>query len=107
MGIQISFDTDGITDGSVEDPRDRVVYSFETVLGREETHDQTEGFQERVEPPITDLEDALGCEPAEDAISLERALHRLARRDVRIRGPERGHGVRRRGEAHAQNPRRA
>lgn len=70
MGIQISFDTDGITEGSVEDPNERVVYSFEAVDGSEGTHDQTEGFQERVEPPITDLEDALGCEPAEDAISL-------------------------------------
>jgi hypothetical protein len=36
----------------------------------EATHDQTEGFQERVEPPIIDLEYALGCEPSDDAISL-------------------------------------
>ena len=70
MGIQISFDTDGITEGSVEDPNDEVVYSFRAVDGMEDTHDQTEGFQERVEPPITDLENALGCEPSEDAISL-------------------------------------
>lgn len=70
MGIQISFDTDGITEGSVEDPNDQVVYSFRAVDGMEETHDQTEGFQERVEPPITDLESALGCDPSEDAISL-------------------------------------
>ncbi len=70
MGIQISFDTDGITEGSVEDPKDRVVYSFRAVEGMEGTHDQTEGFQERVEPPIIDLESALGCEPSTDAISL-------------------------------------
>ena len=70
MGIQISFDTDGITEGSVEDPHDRVVYSFRAVDGMEDTHDQTEGFQERVEPPIIDLESALGCEPSTDAISL-------------------------------------
>jgi len=64
MGIQISFDTDGITEGSVEDPNDQVVYSFRAVQGLEGTHDQTEGFQERVEPPIIDLEYALGCEPS-------------------------------------------
>ena len=70
MGIQISFDTDGITEGSVEDPNERVVYSFRAVDGMEGTHDQTEGFQERVEPPIIDLESALGCEPSVDAIPL-------------------------------------
>ena len=70
MGIQISFDTDGITEGSVEDPNDQVVYSFRAVAGMEGTHDTTEGFQERVEPPIIDLESALGCEPSDDAISL-------------------------------------
>ena len=70
MGIQISFDTDGVTEGSVEDPNDQVVYSFRAVDGMEVTHDTTEGFQERVEPPIIDLESALGCEPSDDAISL-------------------------------------
>ena len=70
MGIQISFDTDGITEGSVEDPNEQVVYSFRAVDGMEGTHDTTEGFQERVEPPIIDLESALGCEPSDDAIPL-------------------------------------
>ena len=70
MGIQISFDTDGITEGAVEDPNEQVVYSFRAVDGMEGTHDQTEGFQERVEPPIIDLENALGCERSDDAISL-------------------------------------
>jgi hypothetical protein len=70
MGIQISFDTDGITEGSVEDPNEQVVYSFRAVDGMEGTHDTTESFQERVEPPIIDLESALGCEPSDDAISL-------------------------------------
>lgn len=74
MGIQILFDTDGVTEGSVEDPDGQVVYSFQTAFGMEETHDQTEGFQERVEPPITDLEDALGCEPSADAITLSQLL---------------------------------
>ena len=50
MGIQIFFDTDGVTEVSVEDPNDQVVYSFRAVDGMEGTHDQTEGFQERVEP---------------------------------------------------------
>jgi len=74
MGIQIVFDTDGITEGSVEDPNEDVVYSFAAVEGMEETHDQTEGFQERVEPPIVELESALGCEPSSDAISLAELL---------------------------------
>lgn len=74
MGIQILFDTDGVTEGSVEDPNEQLVYSFQTTLGMEETHDQTEGFQERVEPPIADLENALGCEPSPDAISLGQLL---------------------------------
>jgi hypothetical protein len=74
MGIQISFDTEGVTEGSVENPREQVVYSFRAVDGQEGTHDITEGFQERVEPPIIDLETALGCEPSEDAIPLNELL---------------------------------
>lgn len=74
MGIQIVFDTDGVTEGSVEDPNDQVVYSFQAVVGMEDTHDQTEGFQERVEPPIIELENALDCEPSPDAISLDELL---------------------------------
>src|SRR5262245_41079976 len=74
MGIQIAFDTDGVSEGSVEAPNRQVVYSFESVEGKEDTHDVTEGFQERVEPPIIDLEEALGCEPSEDAIPLSQLL---------------------------------
>jgi hypothetical protein len=74
MGIQIAFDTDGLTEGSVEDPNRQVVYSFEAVGGDQETHDVTEGFQERVEPPIIELADALGCEPSKDAIRLGELL---------------------------------
>jgi len=70
MGIQISFDTDGVTEASIEDPNEKVVYSFRAVDGLEVTQDVTETFQERVEPPIIDLETALGCEPSSDAISL-------------------------------------
>jgi len=74
MGIQISFDTDGITEGEVESPYGQEVFSLRAVYGQEGTHDVTELFQERVEPPITDLEQALGCEPSEDAISLAELL---------------------------------
>jgi hypothetical protein len=76
MGIQISFDTDGITQGEVENPFEQPVFTLGAVPGLENTHDITEMFQERVEPPITDLVSALGCEPTEDedAISLAELL---------------------------------
>ena len=70
MGVQMSFDTNGVTEGSVEDPNERVVFSFAAVEGMEETQDLTESFQERVEPPVIELENALGCEPSSDAVSL-------------------------------------
>jgi hypothetical protein len=62
MGIQISFDTDGVSEGSVKDPNGQVVYQFGAVGDPEVTHNITEGFQERVEPQIVELEQALGCE---------------------------------------------
>lgn len=74
MGIQISFDSNGLTEGEVEGPTGRVVYSFRSVYGKEVTYDVTEGFQERVEPPIVELEDALGCDVSSDAISLSELL---------------------------------
>lgn len=74
MGIQMSFDTDGITRGKVENPLGRTVFRLGAIGGREVTGDVTEMFQERVEPPIIDLEDALGCEPSEDAITLAELL---------------------------------
>jgi hypothetical protein len=74
MGIQLSFDTDGVTEVEVESPYGQEVFSMRGVLGQEQTHDLTELFHERVEPPITDLEQALGCEPSEDAISLTELL---------------------------------
>ena len=52
MGIQMSFDTDGISEGSVKDPNGQVVFQFGAVGGPEVTHDVTEGFQERVEPRL-------------------------------------------------------
>jgi hypothetical protein len=74
MGIQMSFDTDGITEGEVEDPNERVVFSIGGVAGMEETQDVTESFHERVEPPVIELEEALGCEPSSDAVSLDDLL---------------------------------
>lgn len=74
MGIQISFDTNGITQGEVESPFGQPVFTLGAVPGLENTDDITEMFQERVEPPITDLESALGCEPREGAISLAELL---------------------------------
>jgi hypothetical protein len=74
MGIQISFDTDGVTRGAIEDPNEKVVFSFQAVDGMAVTQDITEMFQERVEPPIVDLQSALGCEPSDDAISLTELL---------------------------------
>jgi len=71
MGIQMSFDTDGLTEGEVEGPYEQVMFSFRAIDGVENTGDLTEMFHERVEPPITDLLDALDCEPPEhDPISL-------------------------------------
>lgn len=71
MGIQMSFDTEGITVGEVENPYGDIVFSMAAVYGQESTGDITEMFQERVEPPIWDLVNALGCEPPEDdAINL-------------------------------------
>ena len=66
MGIQISFDTDGVSDGLVKDPNGQIVYRFGAVGGPGVTHDVTEGFQERVEPQIIELERALGCERDEE-----------------------------------------
>ncbi len=62
MGVQMSFDTDGLSEGSVKDPHGQIVYQFGASGGRDVTHDITEGFQERVEPQIIDLRRALGCE---------------------------------------------
>jgi hypothetical protein len=72
MGIQMSFDTDGLSDLTVKDPNGQIVYQAGGVGGPAVTHEITEGFQERVEPQIRDLIRALGCErdPEEPAIFL-------------------------------------
>ena len=74
MGIQMSFDTNGITRGKVENPNGEVVFSVKAVNGMEVTDNISEVFHERVEPPITELVGALGCEPSGDAISLAELL---------------------------------
>src|SRR5690348_15441902 len=66
MGIQIKFDTDGITDGSVEDPNGQQVYSFASAGALNANGGQTEGFLEGVEPQITELVAALGCGPTDE-----------------------------------------
>ena len=66
MGPQIAFDTDGITSGSVSDPKGRKIYSFQAKAGMKATGGQTEGFLETVEPQITELLNALGCEPSDE-----------------------------------------
>jgi hypothetical protein len=66
MGIQIGFDTDGITAGTVRDPNGVTVYNFHTAGGMKTTGGQTEGFLEGIEPQITELLAALGCEPSDE-----------------------------------------
>ena len=61
MGIQIAFDTDGITDGFVKSPKRQMIYQFRSKAGTAKTGGQTEGFLEGIEPQITELLDALGC----------------------------------------------
>lgn len=74
MGIQMSFDTDGITEGEIENPAGIPVFSMRSVPSMEHVNDITEVFQERVEPPISDLQAALGCEPASETIALSDLL---------------------------------
>jgi hypothetical protein len=66
MGPQIKFDTDGITKGSVDDPNGHRIYSFQAAGGMRATGGQAEGFLEGIEPQITELVSALGCEPSDE-----------------------------------------
>src|SRR5947208_12315925 len=66
MGIQIAFDTQGLTQGSVTDPHGNTVYSFRSAGGMKSTGGQTEGFLEGIEPQITELIQALGCAPSKE-----------------------------------------
>jgi hypothetical protein len=66
MGIQMLFDTDGVTRGFVRSPNGRRIYSFQSAGGMKAIGGQTEGFLEGVEPQITELLEALGCEPSDE-----------------------------------------
>jgi hypothetical protein len=73
MGIQIIFDTGGITDGFVKSPKGQMVYQFRSKGGLKSIGGQTEGFLEGIEPQITELLSALGCDPSdeEEEISID------------------------------------
>jgi hypothetical protein len=66
MGIQIKFDTEGITKGSIEDPNGHTIYRFQAAGAMRATGGQAEGFLEGIEPQIPELVSALGCEPSEE-----------------------------------------
>ena len=107
MGIQIIFDTDGITEGSVKAPNGRRIYSF--APGRYEgTGGQTEGFLEGIEPQITELLSALGCEPSdeEEEISLDDLFEAFPAGDYTFKGTTQGRKVRRSSDADARHSRR-
>jgi hypothetical protein len=99
MGIQIAFDTEGITQGSVRAPNGRRVYSFASQGGMRATGGQTEGFLEGVEPQITELLEALGCEPSdeEEEISLDELFAAWPAGHYRFQG--RGKGTKSKGRA--------
>lgn len=66
MGIQIAFDTEGLTQGSVTDPNGKQMYSFKSGAGMKATGGQTEGFLEGIEPQLKELMNALGCAPSKE-----------------------------------------
>ena len=66
MGAQIGFDTEGLTEGAVQDPNGVTMYSFHASGGMRATGGQTEGFLENVEPQITELVTALHCKPSSE-----------------------------------------
>lgn len=66
MGIQLAFDTEGLTQGSVTDPNGNRMYSFKSGAGMKATGGQTEGYLEGIEPQISELMKALGCAPSKE-----------------------------------------
>jgi hypothetical protein len=64
MGIQIAFDTQGVTEGAVQDPNGVTIYNLNSAGGMKATGGQTEGFLEGIEPQIKELLSALGCAPS-------------------------------------------
>ena len=94
MGIQISFDTDGISDGFVKSPKGQMIYQFRSKAGMHKTGGQTEGFVEGIEPQITELLAALGCEPSdeEEEVSLEELFKAFPAGDYTFNGKRQGTG---------------
>jgi hypothetical protein len=77
MGIQLIFDTEGIIEGLVRSPEGKNIYAFEAKAGLKRIGGQTEGFLEGVEPQITELLSALGCDPSdeEEEISIDKLFN--------------------------------
>jgi hypothetical protein len=94
MGIQIIFDTEGITRGLFRAPNGRRIYSFESRGGMKAIGGQTEGFLEGIEPQITELlaDPDLGCEPSdeEEEIALEDLFAAFPAGDYTLTGRRRG-----------------
>jgi hypothetical protein len=66
MRIQIGFDTEGLTQGSIAGPNGKQVYAFKSSAGMKATGGQTEGFLEGIEPQIRELMNALGGAPSKE-----------------------------------------
>ena len=94
MGIQIIFDTGGITDGFATSPKGQVVYQFRSKGGMKAIGGQTEGFLEGIEPQITELLSALGCDRSseEEEISIDE-LQGVARGRLHTQGQTPGRKV--------------
>jgi len=94
MGIQIGFDTDGVTSGWVRNPNGRRVYSFASADGMKATGGQTEGFLEGVEPQITELleQPELECERSDEEgeISLEQLFRAWPAGEYTFKGRAKG-----------------
>src|SRR5262245_24404974 len=92
MGIQILFDTDGITDGSVKAPKGKTIYEFSSKGAMKKTGGQTEGFLEGIEPQITELMDALGCAPSDEEgeVSLDDLFNSFPAGDYKFKGKTKG-----------------
>src|SRR5437868_11483295 len=92
MGIQIGFDTEGLTEGSVTDPNGHRMYSFKSGAGMKATGGQTEGFLEGIEPQIKELMNALGCAPSreEGTSTLANLLARFPQGDYTFSGLRNG-----------------
>jgi Fibronectin type III domain len=69
MGIRIAFDTEGLTEGRVQDPKGVTVYKFEAVGGMKNTGGQTEGSVEGIKRQIKEIVAALGCGPSDEGVS--------------------------------------